>query len=61
MFTSLYRPYSDLEYEPSLTYSNGYGYSNGSPLENYFETSYQVSSTNDDVVWKLCQAIFWFG
>jgi len=47
MFTSIYRPYSNLEYEPSLTYSNGYGYSNGSPLENYFETSYQELQDDD--------------
>ena len=43
LFTSIYRPYSDLDYEPPLTFSNGYAYSNGSPLENFFETSYQVS------------------
>ena len=60
MFTSIYRPNSDLDYEPSLTFSNGYGYSNGSPLENYFETSYQVSCTNNDVVWKSIQTLkFW--
>ena len=57
MFTSIYRPYSDLDYEPSLTFSNGHGYSNGSPLENYFETSYQVSCKNDYVSWKLYQSI----
>jgi len=47
MFTSIYRPNSDLDYEPSLTFSNGYGYSNGSPLENYFETSYQELQDDD--------------
>jgi len=47
MFTSIYRPYSDLDYEPSLTFSNGHGYSNGSPLENYFETSYQELQDDD--------------
>lgn len=47
LFTSIYRPYSDLDYEPPLTFSNGYAYSNGSPLENFFETSYQGLQDDD--------------
>ena len=50
LFTSIYRPYSDLDYEPSLTFGSGFTYSNGSPLESYFETSYQVKYINDDVL-----------
>jgi len=47
LFTSIYRPYSDLDYEPSLTFGNGIAYSNGSPLESYFETSYQDLQDDD--------------
>ena len=55
MFASINRPYSELDNEPSLTFYNWYSNSIGSPLENDFDISYQVSCANNDVVWKLSQ------
>lgn len=40
LYTSIYRPYSDTEYDISMTYGNGW-LASDSPLEKLFGTSFQ--------------------